>query len=523
MTKFRMCYDKDKVAEWLNRMAEQGWAMTDYFLGFYRFAKCEPGEYVYQVDIAENLFNVSEGYQQFMEELGVEIMCLWGPWVILRRKAEEGSFVMYSDVESTIAHYTRVRKLFWVCGVLECASVLLGIHGAVLEKNVMGWGTAFAAAVIMLLLLRQIVRLNGILAELNARLGRKTSEPGGASSALVSGIRTGGAIIGWLCAFLLYSLLYVGLHELGHCIAVWICGGTVTGFYLFDPQPHMTFEGITGIADSLPFALVHIAGSVLPLMAVAAVLLFYKESKEHPRLDIYVGAIAGLSILSVMNWIVEPVYYLLNLVKSDSDVYKVINETGMHPAAITLCAIIVFALMCLLLVKRIPRLFGGAAGRNFRISVVALATAITTVYQGVTMLFEADKITAEGNIQYTVEGSQDSILQEEFAIEIRQPGEYVLYAEWEVDRDGVIAAVVFQDEDEVYKDCTGAVYLSLESLPVYLDSGSYTLSFYLLSSEEDWLEYCQIIGENPDVIVDFPYQADAPATVTGSYRFLHKR
>lgn len=521
MTKFRMCYDKDKVAEWLNRMAEQGWAMTDYFLGFYRFAKCEPGEYVYQVDIAENLFNVSEGYQQFMEELGVEIMCLWGPWVILRRKAAEGSFVMYSDVESTIAHYTKVRKVFWVCGVLECVCVLWGICGAVLGKNVVGWGTAFAAAMVLLLFLRQIVRLNGILAELNARLGRKTSEPRGFSSALVSGIRTGGAIIGLLCAFFLYFLLYTGLHELGHCIAVWICGGTVTGFYLFDPQPHMTFEGITGTLPTL--ALVHIAGSVLPLMAVAAVLLFYKESKKHPGLDIYVGAIAGLSILPVMNWIVEPVYCLLNQINPESDVYKVIYETGLHPAAVTLCAIIVFALMCLLLVKRIPRLFGWTSARNFIIFVAALAIALTAVNQGVTMLFEAYRITAEGNIQYTVEGSQDSILQEEFAIEIRQPGEYVLYAEWEVDRDGVIAAVVFQDEDEVYNDCTGAVYLSLESLPVYLDSGSYTLSFYLLSSEGDWLEYCQITGEDPDVIVDFPYQADAPATVTGSYRFLHKR
>lgn len=520
MTKFRMCYDKDKVAEWLNRMAEQGWAMTGYFLGFYRFAKCEPGEYVYQVDIAENLFNVSEDYRQFMEELGVEVMCLWGPWVILRRKAEEGSFVMYSDVESTIAHYTKVGKVFWVCGVLECVSVLLGICGAVLGKNVVGWGTAFAAAMVLLLLLRQIVRLNGILAELNARLGRKTSKPGGFSSALVSGIRTGGAIIGLLCAVFLYLLLYSGLHELGHCIAVWICGGTVTGFYLFDPQPYMTYEGITG---SLPRALVSIAGSVLPLMAVAAVLLFYKESKKHPRLDIYVGAIAGLCILPVMNWIVEPVYCLLNRIKPDSDVYKVINETGLHPAAVTLCAIIVFALMCLLLVKRIPRLFGWTSGKNFIIFVAALAIALTAVDQGVTMLFEAYRITAKGNIQYTVEGSQDSILQEEFAIEIRQPGEYVLYAEWEVDRDGVIAAVVFQDEDEVYYDCTGAVYLDLESLPVYLDSGSYTLSFYLLSSEEDWLEYCRIAGEDPDVIVDFPYQADAPATVTGSYRFLHKR
>lgn len=104
-----------------------------------------------------------------------------------------------------------------------------------------------------------------------------------------------------------------------------------------------------------------------------------------------------------------------------------------------------------------------------------------------------------------------------------EPGEYVLYAEWEVDRDGVIAAVVFRDEDEVYYDCTGAIYLRSESLPVYLDSGSYTLSFYLLNSEENWLEYCRIAGADPDVIVDFPYQADAPATVTGSYRFMHKR
>lgn len=509
MIRFRMGYDKDKAAKWLNRMAEQGWAMTGYTLGFYRFEKCEPGEYIYQVDIAENLFGVSEGYQQFMEEMGVEIVSIWGPWVTLRRRTEEGPFEMYTDVESTIAHYTKVRKLFQGFGVLECACMLCGIYGAVLQKEVMGWVTACAAAVILLLFLREIVRLNGILRELNSRLG-KTPEPGGG----LAGMRTGGAVIGLLGVVLLWSALYAVLHVLGRCIAVWICGGTVSF------SPYLTYKGLSGHQS---LALVDIAGTVLPLAAAAAILLLYKGSQRHLRLNICLGILSGVSIVTaILPWIVESVCCQVSPIYRNSDVFHFIHHTEAHPAVVTFCAIIVFLLMCLLFAKRVPGFIGRVVGRNFMISVGALAIACAAVIQMVSLLFAADRIAAEGTFRYAMEGNKDSILQEEFAIEIRQPGEYVAYADWEVDRDGVIPAVVFQNEDEIFFSCTG-VFVDAEFQPKYLESGKYTLSFYLLSSEEDWLEYGRITGTDVSDIEDFPYQADALATVTGSYRFVYRR
>ena len=119
-----------------------------------------------------------------------------------------------------------------------------------------------------------------------------------------------------------------------------------------------------------------------------------------------------------------------------------------------------------------PKLFGGIVSKKFIISIAAVAITAGAVIATLCQLFEADKLLAKGNVRYTVESSQNSMLQEEFSIEITQPGEYVLYAECEVDRDGVIAAVIFWDEDKVYCSCTGATLFQLESLPFHLDSGS---------------------------------------------------
>ena len=58
MIKFRLYFDKDKETIWLNKMSEAGLSMTGFFAGFYRFEKCEPGKYVYQIDFGEKLFAV---------------------------------------------------------------------------------------------------------------------------------------------------------------------------------------------------------------------------------------------------------------------------------------------------------------------------------------------------------------------------------------------------------------------------------------------------------------------------------
>jgi len=88
MVKFRLYFDKEKEAEWLNEMAAKGCAITDYVMGFYAFRECLPGEYVYQIDIVDGFFGVNDDYKEFMEEAGVELVCQWGCWVILSKKAE---------------------------------------------------------------------------------------------------------------------------------------------------------------------------------------------------------------------------------------------------------------------------------------------------------------------------------------------------------------------------------------------------------------------------------------------------
>lgn len=145
MTKFKLYFDKDKEIKWLNEMAEKGQAMTGYTGGFYKFEPCEPGEYIYQVDLNAGLWSVSKEYREFMEEMGIEIVALWGFWVILRKKAAEGKFQLYTDVESKIESYTKIRNMFkiaaiieFVCFVMEMIGVMEGAKMAILFMLIIG-------------------------------------------------------------------------------------------------------------------------------------------------------------------------------------------------------------------------------------------------------------------------------------------------------------------------------------------------------------------------------------------------
>lgn len=132
MIKFRLYFDKDKEEKWLNEMSEQGWAMAEFFAGVYVFVRCEPGKYIYRVDmpgefgkmpIWEQMRKYRE-YIDLVEETGAEFVCRWGWWLIFRREAAQGEFVLYTDTESQIGLYRRIRKLFLFVGVLELSLAL---------------------------------------------------------------------------------------------------------------------------------------------------------------------------------------------------------------------------------------------------------------------------------------------------------------------------------------------------------------------------------------------------------------
>ncbi|MCM1541101.1 MAG: DUF2812 domain-containing protein [Blautia sp.] len=168
MIRFRFYFDKDKETEWLNGMAQDGWAMSGFFAGFYRFDSCQKGAYLYQVDFTDRLFSVSNDYREFMQEMGVEIVANWGFWTFLRRPASEGAFELYTDVESQIEHYTKIRRMFKVAAILELICFFMELFAAYNGFS-LGYAFAFLLGALSLTLSNMCFRTSDIIGELKER------------------------------------------------------------------------------------------------------------------------------------------------------------------------------------------------------------------------------------------------------------------------------------------------------------------------------------------------------------------
>lgn len=172
MIKFALRLDKDKETKWLNDLAKEGHALTGFCAGFYKFEDCKPGEYEYQVDLTDGLFRVTEDYREFMQEAGIEIVCCWGYWVILRKKASEGEFKLYTDVESSIEHYKKIRNMFKVVTVIELICFYMEVIGA-MRGSTAGFVGMVIIALFLLALANITVKTSRIIGELQGRAGRQ--------------------------------------------------------------------------------------------------------------------------------------------------------------------------------------------------------------------------------------------------------------------------------------------------------------------------------------------------------------
>lgn len=189
MKKFALYFDKDKEIEWLNQMAQDGYAMTGFFAGVYTFEPCEKGEWQYQVDIGNGFFGVKKEYSDFMEEMGIEIVQCWGPWVILRRKAAEGEFELFSDVDSRIEQYKKILILFKIVTGVELLALIYEIYAG-LEGVKLAWPIALLIAAMACVFFNIITRTKNILADLRERKGEPPVERGwnrNVSPAIIAG------------------------------------------------------------------------------------------------------------------------------------------------------------------------------------------------------------------------------------------------------------------------------------------------------------------------------------------------
>lgn len=168
MIKLRFYLDKDKETEWLNHMVQQGWAFTGFFAGFYRFNPCEKGAYQYQIDFTDRLFSVSNDYREFMQEMGVEIVTNWGFWTFLRRPASEDSFELYTDVDSAIEHYTKIRTMFKVATILELICLFIELLVA-FNGVFLGYAAVFLLGALVLALSNICFKTSDIIEKLQER------------------------------------------------------------------------------------------------------------------------------------------------------------------------------------------------------------------------------------------------------------------------------------------------------------------------------------------------------------------
>lgn len=124
MVRYRYYVDKDKEQDWLNDMADRGWALEHFFGGFYTFVSCRPGEYYYQIDMLDNWTGGSDNYQEFMQDLNIELVAKWWRWVFLRKRKADGVFEeLYTDADSKIASYKKMRNFYKIMNIIILLSL----------------------------------------------------------------------------------------------------------------------------------------------------------------------------------------------------------------------------------------------------------------------------------------------------------------------------------------------------------------------------------------------------------------
>lgn len=178
MVKFRWYYDADKEKAWLDEMAQKGWAMYHYFLGFYWFEACKPGEYIYQIDLfVENKGNMTyQEYLNLIEETGAEYLCRWFWWRVFRRRAELGDFKLYTDVNSKIEKYQKHLRFFRNIGIAQACVFTYDLLYTIVfwermgDMNVFFFWACILLLVCMAVIWRNYYRIRGKIRDLKKEL-----------------------------------------------------------------------------------------------------------------------------------------------------------------------------------------------------------------------------------------------------------------------------------------------------------------------------------------------------------------
>ena len=141
MGKWFWIWDFEKEEKWLNEMALNGWVLDGVGFCTYYFVRCEPGEYTVRLE----MHGKDDAYVDFMRETGAEFVGRMVAWIYFRKKTADGTFDVFSDIDSRIRHLDRIGKALLCIGM---ANLAIGIANTMNPVNV-GWVNLLCATLLM--------------------------------------------------------------------------------------------------------------------------------------------------------------------------------------------------------------------------------------------------------------------------------------------------------------------------------------------------------------------------------------
>jgi hypothetical protein len=111
-------WEAEKEERWLNRMAREGWLLTDVSSMLYRFRRVEPKNWVYQLDFMEVTGQDFLDYEQLFEDAGWKYVTTLTNWHYFRSDGDDINVrKIHSDIQSRISVLERVRRMVLLAGI----------------------------------------------------------------------------------------------------------------------------------------------------------------------------------------------------------------------------------------------------------------------------------------------------------------------------------------------------------------------------------------------------------------------
>lgn len=132
----------DEEEQWINSMARAGWDFVRVnWCSRYIFKRGIPGQYIYKIDLPENLPHGlgKEEYYNFLTECGIRIVHEKKEWMYLQKRASDGPFNregdMFAKLKSANKSYSYAIRTLCTLLKIICAKLIVVLLAQMVTTN----------------------------------------------------------------------------------------------------------------------------------------------------------------------------------------------------------------------------------------------------------------------------------------------------------------------------------------------------------------------------------------------------